>query len=117
MADDYSFELQFFESLYKRDTRDTRVIEILGHLYTKTGRIDDGLRMDRRLVRLKPEDPLAHYNLGCSLALKKRKKDAVDSLQRAVDLGYDDLEYMQSDPDLQILKNYPGFQIILAQLG
>ncbi len=116
MANDYSFELQFFESLYKRDTRETPVIEILGHLYTKTGRIDDGLRMDRRLVRLKPEDPLAHYNLGCSLALKNRKKDAVDSLQRAVELGYYDHEFMQSDPDLQKLKAYPAFRDLLAQL-
>ena len=86
MSDDFSFEIGFFENLYKRDTKDIRVIEILGHLYTKEGRIDEGLRMDRKMVRMRPEDPTAHYNLACSLALKERKRDAVQSLRQAVEL-------------------------------
>jgi len=116
MSEDFSFEIQFFENLYKRDTREIRVIEILGHLYTKEGQLDDGLRMDRRLVRLKPEDPLAHYNLACSLALKDRKRDAVKSLQAAIDLGYSDLDWLQSDPDLKDLHGYEAYQDLVAQL-
>ena len=45
---------------------------MLGGLYTKQGRIADGLKMDRKLVRLRPDNATAHYNLACSLALSRR---------------------------------------------
>ena len=57
----HEFEIGFFESVLRRNPRDTGVIEILGGLYTKDGRIDDGLKMDRRLVRLLPDNATAHY--------------------------------------------------------
>ena len=113
---DHDFEIGFFESVLKRDPAYTEVIEILGGLYTKHGRIADGLKMDRRLVRLLPSNPTAHYNLACSLALVKRKTDALRSLRQAIQLGYRDIEWMQQDPDLEGLKNDPGFKALLEQL-
>ena len=114
--EDPAFEISFYESILRRDSRYTEVIELLGGLYTKTGRIADGLKMDRKLVRLLPKNATAHYNLACSLALCKRKTDAVKSLQRAVALGYDDLDWMTQDPDLDVLKGLPIFQKLMEQL-
>ena len=82
------FELSFFESLYKRMPKDLRVASALAHIYTKAGRIDAGLKMDRKLVRLDPGDPTVHYNLACSLSLKGRKAEAVKVLRSAISLGY-----------------------------
>ena len=67
------FEISFFESILRRDPNYSEVIEILGGLYTKVGRISDGLRMDRRLapaleiwgqVLSRPEPGLAFLGLG-----------------------------------------------------
>ena len=113
---DHEFEIGFFESVLKRDPSYTEVIEILGGLYTKHGRVTDGLRMDRRLVRLLPSNATAHYNLACSLALVKKKSDALRSLRQAIELGYRDVDWMQQDPDLDSLKNHPLFQALLDQL-
>lgn len=113
---DHEFEIGFFESVLKNDPRYTEVIEILGGLYTKHGRIADGLRMDRKLVRLLPTNATAHYNLACSLALVKRKADALRSLKQAVELGYRDFDWMQQDPDLESLKRHPDFIALLEQL-
>lgn len=113
---DPAFEMAFFESVLRRAPQYTDVIEILGGLYTKHGRIADGLRMDRRLVRLQPDNATAHYNLACSLALSKRKADALRSLQRAVELGYRDFDWMAQDPDLEDLKEHPEFTALLEQL-
>ena len=112
-AHDHEFEIHFFESVLKRDPAYTDVIEILGGLYTKHGRVADGLRMDRKLVRLLPSDATAHYNLACSLALVKRKSEALRSLRQAVELGYRDFDWMQQDPDLDGLKNHPLFIALL----
>ena len=116
-AHDHEFEIHFFESVLKRDPAFTDVIEILGGLYTKHGRVADGLRMDRKLVRLLPSDATAHYNLACSLALVKRKSEALRSLRQAVELGYRDFDWMQQDPDLEGLKNHPLFIALLDHLN
>jgi hypothetical protein len=49
---DPAFDIAFFEAIHSRVPGYVDVIELLGGLYTKTGRIADGLRMDRKLVRL-----------------------------------------------------------------
>jgi tetratricopeptide (TPR) repeat protein len=113
---DLQFETRFFEAIHQRDPQFTDVVEILGGLYTKQGRIADGLKMDRKLVRLRPDNATAHYNLACSLALSGRQAAALHSLERAVTLGYDDHDWMEQDPDLTGLKNLPAFQRLLARL-
>jgi tetratricopeptide (TPR) repeat protein len=113
---DPEFEIGFFEAVLRRAPSYANVIEILGGLYTRQGRIADGLRMDRKLVKLQPGNATAHYNLACSLALSKRKTDALRELQRAVKLGYRDFDWMQQDPDLEPLKQRPEFQALLQTL-
>lgn len=113
---DPAFEITFFESVHRRCPRYADVIELLGGLYTKTGRIADGLRMDRKLVKLQPTNSTAHYNLACSFALSNRPLDALDALRVALKLGYTDYEWMRQDPDLVSLKVDPEFQRILASV-
>jgi len=115
-AQDPEFEIKFYESILQRDPNYAAVVELLGGLYTRQGRIADGLKMDRKLVKLQPANPTAHYNLACSLALSKRNTAALDELKRAVQLGYSDFDWMQQDPDLEVLKNHPEFRALLAQL-
>jgi Flp pilus assembly protein TadD len=114
--ENFDFELSFFESLHKRMPKDVRVVSILAHIYTKVGRIDSGLKMDRKLVRMSPEDSTAHYNLACSLALKNRKAEAVSMLRAAITLGYEDFNWMRHDPDLLCLQEYSGFLELLRDL-
>ncbi|HEY0966770.1 MAG TPA: hypothetical protein VGD88_05235 [Opitutaceae bacterium] len=114
--EDPAFEIGFYESILRRDPQYDEVIEILGGLYTKIGRIADGLRMDRKLVKLQPENATAHYNLACSLALSKRRADALRSLRQAVSLGYEDYDWMSQDPDLEGLKSAPEFKALLKKL-
>lgn len=114
--EDPAFEISFYESVLRRDPRYAEVVEILGGLYTKAGRVADGLKMDRRLVKLDPDNATAHYNLACSLALSRRKTDALRTLDHAIALGYDDHDWMSKDPDLRTLKGNPGFEALLAKL-
>jgi len=112
--EDHSFDIAFYESILRRDPSYVDVIELLGGLYTKAGRIADGLKMDRKLVRLLPENATAHYNLACSLALCKRPSDALRALARAVTLGYDDAGWMEEDPDLEPLRDHAEFAVLLS---
>ena len=114
--EDPSFDIAFYESILKREPAYTDVIELLGGLYTKTGRIADGLKMDRKLVKLQPDNSTAHYNLACSLALSKRKADALRALHEAVSRGYTDYDWMSQDSDLDSLHSSAGFKALLSKL-
>ncbi len=114
---DNEFQIKFYEGILRHNPGDREVIELLGSLYTKEGRIDEGLRMDRKLVRLAPQSPIAHYNLACSLALKRRKADAMRALRRAVEMGYRDLDWLREDPDLASLRGSSAMAEIEADIA
>jgi len=113
---DLEFETAFFESVLRRDRNYVEVIELLGGLYTRQGRIEEGLKMDRRMVKLRPENAVAHYNLACSLALMKKRDAAFSALREAIRLGYDDYEWMAKDKDFAALQEDPEFVALLCQL-
>lgn len=112
---DHEFEIQFFEDLLRRDSKEISVVELLANLYTRVGRTDDGLRMDQRLIRLRPDNPIAHYNLACSLSLKNRRAEAVRSLRMAIEKGYQDWKWLMEDVDLLNLHEYPRFRELLEE--
>lgn len=109
------FELGFFEGLLKRNPDYVDVLRIFGGLLTLKGRLNEGLKIDRRLVRLRPDDALAHYNLACSYALLARPDQSLRTLRRAVELGYRDFRYMCEDHDLESIRQDPRFRQLLCE--
>ena len=103
------FLTDFFEVETRRHPDNLDALAELGQLYTRLGRWENGLEVDRRLARLVPHNPTVHYNLACSLALLGRQDDALEALERSVELGYDDFEFMLGDPDLATLRDETRF--------
>jgi len=112
---DIDFEIGFLEGLHKRLKTDPTVVEMLANIYTEVGRIDEGLEMDLKHVELEPQNPTAHYNLACSLALKSFRIEALDSLRTALEMGFDDFTWMLKDPDLKSLAKDADFQALLEE--
>ncbi|MDA0321252.1 MAG: hypothetical protein O2923_00840 [Verrucomicrobia bacterium] len=109
-------ELDFLAALHRRLPRDEDVIKALADLYTRAGEFDRGYELDLELVRLDPCDALVWYNLACSQALLHKKKEAFESLDRAVDLGYREVEHLRDDEDLQSLRDDPRFEGLMLRL-
>jgi tetratricopeptide (TPR) repeat protein len=109
------FELEFFAGVLTRNADYVDVLRIMGNLLTLRGRLAEGLEIDKRLVRLRPRDALAHYNLACSFALLKRPDQSLKTLRRAVELGYRDFRYMREDHDLDSIRHDPRFRQLLRE--
>ncbi|MCS7047083.1 MAG: hypothetical protein NZO58_12065 [Gemmataceae bacterium] len=109
------FELDFFAGILERYPDYVDVLRIHGNNLTLKGRIVEGLHIDKRLVHLRPNDPLAHYNLACSFALLKRTDLALKTLRRAIELGYRDFRYMREDSDLESIRSDPRFRKLLRE--
>jgi tetratricopeptide (TPR) repeat protein len=109
------FELDFFTGILDRHPCYVDVLRAQGTNLTLKGRYVDGLQIDKRLVQLRPTDPLAHYNLACSYALLKRTDQAIKTLRRAVELGYRDFRYMREDRDLDSIRQDSRFRQLLRE--
>ena len=89
-------------------------IDFFEKLLARKGLVSRAVELDRQLVECLPEDALARYNLACSLALVGHGDEAIAALCAAMDLGYDDLDHMESDPDLDSLRERPDFRALLG---
>lgn len=111
------FEVAFYERLLEEQPNFVDALMALGEAYTRGGFYEKGFAVDQRLIQLKAHDPVVWYNLACSLSLLKRFDEALTSLRRALELGYDDFEYLGTDPDLQALRQSPQFRRFLETLA
>jgi tetratricopeptide (TPR) repeat protein len=109
------FEIDFFGGILKRKADYIDVLRVMGNNLTLKGRFANGLDIDRRLVQLRPKDPLAHYNLACSYALLKQPEHALRTLRKAIELGYRDFRYMREDHDLDSIRHDPRFRQLMKE--
>jgi len=113
---DIDFEIQFYEGVLRQKGDFIQALIALGDLYTKRGRFSDGMTVDLKLSRLRPEDPVVLYNLACSYSLMNQVDEAFATIQKAIEYGYDNLEFLENDADLQSLLAQEKFQQYLARL-
>ena len=97
---DIDFEIRFYESILKESPDFIEAMMALADLYTKKGLYREGLELDERLSRLRPEEPVIFYNLACSYSLLNDPYAALNSIRRAIELGYDDFDHLYNDQDL-----------------
>jgi tetratricopeptide (TPR) repeat protein len=109
------FEIDFFSGVLEHKPDYVDVLRIMGNNLTLKGRYIQGLVIDKRLVQLRPKDPLAHYNLACSYALLRRTDQALRTLRKAIELGYRDFRYLREDHDLDSIRHDPRFRQLLRE--
>ena len=110
------FEIELFQGLLARNPDYVEVLKVLANNLAAKGDREGSLEVDRRLVRLRPNDAAAHYNFACSLCVMGSIDEAMDNLERALALGYSNLEYLTEDRDLISLHREPRFLRMLERL-
>ena len=106
---DLDTKIGFIEGLVRRDPNYVEALQMLGDHYTQRGRISEGLKVDELLARLEPSNPMVFYNLACSYSLSGEMDHAVDALEKALQLGYRDFDWLARDPDLKKLRSHVAF--------
>lgn len=72
--------------------------------------------VSRKGVELLPDDPTWMYNLACSLCwYQGRENEALDTLEKAIDLGFRDVKLIKNDNDLKRISNNPRFAALLKK--
>ena len=114
--DDIDFEIAFYEGVVEKNGDFLEALMALGDIYTKKGLYAKGLEIDKKLVKLRPEDPYVLYNLACSYSLVNDIDHAFQVVKMAVEAGYDDFDHLENDHDLDNLKHDQRFTHYLSQV-
>jgi len=115
--------IQLLEDIDSKTRKDEGVNQLLAKAYinhayyeSKKGRIDAEGKMDlyKKAHEANPNQPEASYNLACLYARKGQKEKAIKWLKISYPILTQPehsnlLENIKRDPDLNILREYPGF--------
>jgi serine/threonine protein kinase/tetratricopeptide (TPR) repeat protein len=102
--------MQALEEQIRKVPEDARARVLLGQNYAEVGRAEDAVREMEFAITLRPNDCTMHYNGACLFGLLGRKAPALESLKRAHEQGFVDVEWARRDPDLAILHGDPEFE-------
>jgi Flp pilus assembly protein TadD len=90
-------------------TDDVRARILLATDLVTLGRGDDAIRHLETAITLRPNDSSTLYNAACCYALLKDKPRALETLKKAIEAGYSNMEWISKDPDLLSLYDDPEF--------
>ena len=109
----HEFEIGLARAVLRLDSRRVDAMMMLGHAFTHRGHHRQALAVDRKLATLCPDDPIVYYNLACSLSNLGEIDESLQALEKSLDLGYRDVPYLMSDPDLENVRRSPQFKRLL----
>jgi tetratricopeptide (TPR) repeat protein len=110
------FQVALSRAVLEHRPINLEAMEMLGNALTRLGLHKEALAVDRQIVKLYPDNHIAHYNLACSYSNLGMIDEAFESLRRSVELGYADIKHMKKDPDLKKLRIDPRFTEILLMI-
>lgn len=103
-------------TMLRRFPTDHRVHYEIAFTALLARKLDLAIQHFREAILADPNDPLAHYNLACSLALAGQTEPALDALENAIRSGFRDAAHIQADSDLHSLRALPRFEALLRRL-
>ena len=115
-TEDLDFEIDFYEAVLDHVPDCVDVLMALSNDYTRRGQFAKGMSIDQRLCALRADDPIVRYNLACSHSLLGQYELSIEALRQAILLGYNDVGFLQKDPDLEGLRSDPRYATLLEQL-
>ena len=101
-----------FRQVYQRQSAEARRLYGLKQ-YAQGAAVLEELRRNPQFPRLEDERPGVLYNLACQYSMAGETGKAVAALEEAVAAGYSDSRHMQSDADLENIRETPGYRRLL----
>jgi len=88
----------------------------IGNGFLEEGKHERALREYRKAIEVEPKNKIAWYNVACAYSLMKKTAKAVDALRKAIEFGYDDVDWLKKDTDLDPIRQADQYKALVKQL-
>jgi len=108
--------IQLADAHLELNPDDPRAWLLSGAALMRLGQRDQALERGRRAFAVDPNDSGVLYNLACIYALAGSSDEAIDYLDKAVQNGFGQREWLENDSALDSIREEPRFQALLRKL-
>jgi serine/threonine protein kinase/Tfp pilus assembly protein PilF len=109
----YRKALRLIDERLELNPDDARASQLGATVAANIGEREAATNYARRALTINPDDPLLLYNISCMYALLGNPNEALDCLEKAVDKGYGQKDWVEHDSDLNSLRDLPRFKTIV----
>jgi adenylate cyclase len=95
---------------------DARAWYLSAAALVRLGQTDQAFERGRRAFAVDPEDAGVLYNLACNYALAGLNDEAIEHLNKAVQNGFGQREWLENDSALDPIRGDPRFQAVMQKL-
>ena len=95
---------------------DTRALYIGAANLSSLGESERAMEWAGRAYDAGREEPMVLYNVACTYALEGETERAMELLENAISLGWGDRAWLETDSDLDSLRDIPRFKFLLKRI-
>jgi adenylate cyclase len=96
---------------------DTRALYFSATNLSRVGEKEKANELAEQALRQDENEPVVLYNVACFYVFQGDHQRAIELLEKAVELGFGDRAWIETDSDLDPLHEYPRFKALLARIG
>lgn len=111
----YDEALRSFQKALAYNPRYVPAYFHMGITFVNTKEYQRSINAFRRVIQLDAEESAAYYNIACCYSLMGQVQEANSWLEKALEHGFDDYAHMDSDHDLDGIRQSPGYQALRAR--
>lgn len=99
----------FYPTYLLHHPDDSRAHQFYAFTLKRLGRLEEAKKEMHKGIEQNPNDPIINYNAACFYTLIDDKTAAIENLKKAIEIGFENYEYIKHDPDLRGLHKEPDF--------
>jgi tetratricopeptide (TPR) repeat protein len=109
----YRKSVRLIDERMELNPDDARAVQIGAGAAANLGDSAKALDYAQRALKINPDDPLLLYNIACMYAQLGNPDESLNALEKAVDKGYGQRDWVEHDTDLDSLREIPRFKRIV----
>ncbi len=112
---DYEKSIYAGLNAYQRSPKNIYVTNTLASVYLRSGNYYGAEKLYQIVLEKDPQNMPALYDMACIRSLTGQKEAAFDYLHQALQNGFNDLNHMRVDPDLDNIRGDKKFEELVKQ--